>query len=105
VVNPFPTSEDVSEEGTPMKRYLMPMAVMLAGCSAEMSATTPAPNASYVAPRNVTEAEAGATATQVCGYYHSEPAVRAGNADTLLRFECTGRARGVDTFFVERMGL
>ena len=62
-----------------MKRYLMPMAVMLAGCSAEMSATTPAPNASYVAPRNVTEAEAGATATQVCGYYHSEPAVRAGN--------------------------
>jgi hypothetical protein len=87
-------------------RYLIPVALFLAGCShAEMSATIPAPNAAYVAPPNVTEAEAKAAATRLCNYYHSEPAVPADQADTLARFECTGRARGGDSFIVELTGI
>jgi hypothetical protein len=87
-------------------RYLIPVALFLAGCShAEMSATTPAPNAAYVAPPSLTEAEAKEAATRLCAYYHSEPAVPADYADTLARFECTGRARGGDSFIVELTGI
>lgn len=88
-------------------RYLMPVMLLLsAGCSeAERSATTPAPKAAYVAPSSMTEAEARAAATRFCRYFHSEPAVPADHADTLLRFECAGRARASESFFVERMGL
>jgi len=85
--------------------FIIPIAVWLAGCShAERSATTAAPNAAYVAASNI-EADAMTEATRYCRYYHSEPASLAGRADTLLRFECIGRARGGDSFFVERMGL
>ena len=87
-------------------RYLMMMLLLLAGCSeAERSATTPAPKVAYVAPSNMSEAEAKAAATRFCRYYHSEPAVPADHADTLLRFECAGRGRAGESFFVERMGL
>ena len=81
-------------------------AFLLTACSeAERSATTPAPKAAYVAPHELTDAEAAAQATRVCNYYHSEPAVSAGQADALARFECDGRARGGSSFFVERMGI
>ncbi len=88
-------------------RYLMPvMLLLLAGCSeAERSATTPAPKADYVAWSNMSEAEAKAAATRFCQYYHSEPAVPADHADTLARFECDGRGRAGQSFFVEYMGL
>ena len=81
-------------------------AFLLTACSeAERSATSPAPKAAYVAPHELTDAEAAAAATRVCNYYHSEPAVPAGQADSLARFECDGRARGGSSFFVERMGI
>jgi len=89
-------------------RYLtlMLVALLLTGCSeAERSATTPAPNAAYVASPAMTEADAKAAAASACQYYHSEPATPAGQADTLARFECTGRARGGDSFLAEDMGL
>jgi hypothetical protein len=88
-----------------MMRYMVLLAAALAGCShAEESATTPPPNASYVAATN-SEADAMAEATRNCRYFHSEPAVSAGHAGPYARFECKGRARGGESFFVERMGL
>ena len=88
-----------------MMRYIALVAAALAGCShAEESATTPPPNASYVAGTN-SEADATAEAMRYCRYYHSEPAVAAGNSGPYARFECKGRARGGESFFVERMGL
>jgi hypothetical protein len=85
-------------------RYLIPL--FLAGCShAEISATTPVPNAAYVAPPSLTETETQAAATRLCASYHSEPAVPVDHADTLARFECTGRARGGDSFIVEFAGI
>jgi len=87
-------------------RYLIPVMLLLAGCSeAERSATTPAPKAVYVASSSMSEADAKAAATRFCRYYHSEPAVPADHADTLLRFECAGHGRAGESFFVERMGL
>jgi len=84
----------------------MLVALLLTGCSeAERSATTPAPNAAYVASPDMTETNAKAAAASACQYYHSEPATPAGQADTLARFECTGRARGGDSFLAEDMGL
>jgi hypothetical protein len=76
-----------------MMRHVVVVALMLAGCShAEMSATTPAPRANYIAATNI-ETEA------------SEPAVLVDRAGTISHFECAGRARGGRSFFVERMGL
>jgi len=87
-------------------RYLMPVMLLLAGCSeAERSATTPAPKADYVAASNMGEADAKAAATRFCRNYHAEPAVPADHADTLLRFECAGRGRAGESFFAERLGL
>jgi len=103
---PIPSPKNQEGEGISMKRYWLPMAAMLAGCShAELSATTPAPNAVYVAPSSTTEAEAKEAAARVCDYYHSEPVAPAGDADMLRRFECAGRARGGNSFFVELTGL
>ena len=83
----------------------MPVAVWVAACShAERSATTPAPNANHVVASNI-EADAMNAATRYCRYYHSEPAILAERAGTLSHFECSGRARGGESFFVERMGL
>jgi hypothetical protein len=80
-------------------------ALAVTACShAERSATTPAPQASYVASTNI-ESEASEQAAQFCEFYHSKPAQLADRAGTISRFECTGRARGGDSFFVERMGL
>jgi hypothetical protein len=88
-----------------MMRYMVLAAAALAGCShAERSATTPPPNAPYVASAS-SEADAAARAAQYCRYYHSEPAAPAGQAGPYARFECKGRARGGESFFVERMGL
>jgi hypothetical protein len=88
-----------------MMRHVVVVALMLAGCShAEMSATTPAPRANYIAATNI-ETEASEQATQFCRYYHSEPAVLVDRAGTISHFECAGRARGGRSFFVERMGL
>ncbi len=87
-------------------RYFIPAMLLLVGCSeAERSATTPAPKAAYVASSSMSEADARAAAARFCRYYHSEPAVPTDHADTLLRFECAGRARAGESFFVERMGL
>jgi len=84
---------------------LASIAASVAACShAERSATTPAPQAGYVASTNI-ESEASEQAAQFCEYYHSKPAQLADRAGTISRFECTGRARGGDSFFVERMGL
>jgi len=84
----------------------MLVALLLTGCSeAERSATTPAPVASYVAAPNMTEADAKAAAARFCEYYHSPPANPAAQTDTLARYECTGRARGGDSFLAEDMGL
>jgi hypothetical protein len=78
--------------------------VLLGGCSeAERSATTPAPNLTYVAAAG--GAEGQAQADRVCEYYHSQPAAPAEPNGPLARFECKGRARGGESFFVERMGL
>ena len=86
-------------------RYLIVIALALAGCSeAEMSAATPAPKANYVASTNI-EADAMAEATRFCRYYQSEPALLVDHAGTISRFECQGRARGGESFFVERMGI
>jgi hypothetical protein len=86
-------------------RYMALMAAALAGCShAERSATTPSPKAPYVASTN-SEADATGEAARYCRYFHSEPAVPAGQAGPYSRFECKGRARGGKSFFVERMGL
>jgi hypothetical protein len=60
--------------------------------------------ASYVASTNV-QSEASEQAARFCEFYHSKPAQLADRAGTISRFECTGRARGGDSFFVERMGL
>src|SRR5262249_36900240 len=99
------SSSEPTGEGSMRYAWAIPL-LALGGCShAEMSATTPPPNAIYVAPSSLTEADAKAVAIGVCGYYHSEPTVPAGNADTLLRFECTGRARGGRSLFVERIGF
>lgn len=88
-----------------MHWILIPMVVTVAACShAERSATTPAPQASYVASTN-NESEASEQAARFCEFYHSKPAQLADHAGTISRFECTGRARGGDSFFVERMGL
>ncbi len=46
-----------------------------------------------------------AEAEKFCHDYHSAPATLVDHAGTISRFECTGRARGGDSFFVERMGL
>ena len=83
----------------------IPVTMALVACShAERSATTPPPNAAYVAASNL-QGDPTAEAARYCRYYHSEPAVAAGSAGALARFECTGRARGGESFFVERMGL
>ena len=88
-----------------MMRYMVLVAAVMSCCShAEKSATTPRPNAPYVASAN-SEADATAEATRYCRYFHSEPAVAAGHAGPFARFECKGRARGGESFFVERMGL
>jgi len=84
---------------------LVLMAAGLIGCSeAERSATTPPPNATYVSAAG-TEADAPSAAARYCSYYHSEPATAVDHADAFPRYECTGRARGGESFFVERMGL
>ncbi|HZF36818.1 MAG TPA: hypothetical protein VE914_23710 [Candidatus Angelobacter sp.] len=83
-------------------RYLIVVALMVGGCSeAEMSATTPAPKANFVAFSNTSEADATAEATRVCRYYHSEPAALVDRTGANLRFECTGRARGDEPMFFE----
>lgn len=88
-----------------MPWILGPMIVTVAACShAERSATTPAPQANYVASVD-NESEASEQAAKFCELYHSKPAQLADRAGTIARFECTGRARGGDSFFVERMGL
>jgi len=77
----------------------------LAACShADESATTPRPRAIHVTSTNI-EGDAMAEAEKFCRDYHSAPAALADHAGTISRFECTGRARGGDSFFVERMGL
>jgi len=77
----------------------------LAACShADESATTPATRASHVTSTNI-EGDAMAEADKFCHDYHSAPAALVDHAGTISRFECTGRARGGDSFFVERMGL
>ena len=84
---------------------LMLMAAGLIGCSeAERSATTPAPNVTYVSAAG-TEADAASAAAHYCSYYHSEPATATDHADAYPRYECKGRARGGESFFVEQMGL
>jgi len=81
------------------------MTLALAACShADDSATTPRPQASYVASTNI-ESDAQAAAEKFCRDYHSAPAALVDHAGTASRFECTGRTRGGDSFFVERMGL
>jgi hypothetical protein len=83
-------------------RYLIVVALMLGGCSeAERSATTPAPNANFVAFSNTSEGDATAEATRVCRHYHSEPAALVDHAGANLRFECKGRARGDEPMFFE----
>jgi hypothetical protein len=80
-------------------------AVAVTACShAERSATTPAPQAGYVASTNI-ESEASEQAERFCEFYHSKPAQLVDHNGTISRFECTGRARGGDSFFVERMGI
>ncbi len=77
----------------------------LAACShADESAKTPASRASHVTSTNI-EGDAMAEAEKFCHDYHSAPATLVDHAGTISRFECTGRARGGDSFFVERMGL
>jgi hypothetical protein len=84
---------------------LASIAVSVTACShAEKSATTPAPQASYVASTNI-ESDASEQAARFCEFYHSKPAQLVDHAGTISRFECTGPARGGDSFFVERMGL
>jgi hypothetical protein len=84
---------------------LASIAASVAACShADRSATTPASRASYVASTNI-ESEASEQAAQFCEVYHSKPAQIVDRAGTISRFECTGRARGGDSFFAERMGL
>jgi len=83
---------------------LASIALGVAACShADESATSPAPRAAYVVPSSVTDADA--QAQQFCTSYHSQPAAVADHSGDLSRFECTGRALGGESFFVERMGL
>jgi hypothetical protein len=80
-------------------------ALALAACShADESATTPAPRASHVTS-GAGEGDAMAQAETFCRDYHSAPAALVDHAGTVSRFECTSRARGGDSFFVEKMGL
>jgi hypothetical protein len=77
----------------------------LAACShADESSTTPRPRAAYVTSTDI-ESDATAAAEKFCRDYHSAPAALVDHAGTISRFECTARARGGDSFFVERMGL
>jgi hypothetical protein len=84
---------------------LVSIAVAVTACShAETSATSPVSRAGYVASTNI-ESDASEQAARFCAFYHSKPAQLVDHAGTISRFECTGRARGGDSFFVERMGL
>ena len=81
------------------------MTLALAACShADESATTPKPRAGLVTA-TASESDATAEADKFCHDYHSAPAALVDHAGTVTRFECTGRARGGESFFVERMGL
>jgi hypothetical protein len=81
------------------------MTLALAACShADESATTPLPRAAHITLTD-SESAAMAEADKFCHDYHSAPAALVDHAGTLSRFECAGRARGGDSFFVERMGL
>lgn len=77
----------------------------LAACShADDSATTPKPRATLVTA-TASESDAMAEADKFCHDYHSAPAALVDHSGTVTRYECTARARGGDSFFVERMGL
>jgi hypothetical protein len=77
----------------------------LAACShADDSATLPRARADHVTS-NASEGDAMAEAEKFCRDYHSAPAALVDHAGTVSRFECTGRTRGGDSFFVEQMGL
>jgi hypothetical protein len=91
---------------TPLTRWTLALLTLaLAACShADESATTPRPRANYVASTNI-EGDAMAAAETFCRDYHSTPAALVDHAGTISRFECTGRTRGGESFFVERMGL
>ena len=81
------------------------MTLALGACSnADESATTPRPRASLVTA-TASESDATAEAEKFCRDYHSAPAALVDHAGTVTRFECTGRTRGGESFFVERMGL
>jgi hypothetical protein len=81
------------------------VALALAACShADESATTPKPPAVHVTSTD-SASDAQAEAEKFCHDYHSAPAALAEHSGTISRFECTGRARGGDSFFVEQMGL
>ena len=83
---------------------LGPIALAVAGCShADESATSPPPRPAYVVPTGTADAEVQAQG--FCSTYHSQPAALVDHSGDFSRFECTGRARGGESFFVERMGL
>jgi hypothetical protein len=80
------------------------IALAVAGCShADESATSPRPQAAYVVPTGA--ADIDAQAQRFCSSYHSQPAALVDHSGGFSRYECTGRARGGESFFVERMGL
>ena len=86
-------------------RYLVGVALILAGCShAENSATTPRPAVIYVADTNAGTDESE-QAKRFCRYYNAEPAVPADGSGAMPRFECTGPARAGRSFFAESVGL